>query len=83
MAHWAQYFFQNWNGTRFVPLNCFLTMENDMSENEDKTGQQQTGNQGGGPKQNNTSEPAEKNVNIPKNQERRSSQTPGSGGEGG
>ena len=56
-----------------------------MSQNEDKTGQQQTGNQGGGPKKDNTSEPAEKNVDIPKNQERRSSQTPGgnSGGEGG
>jgi hypothetical protein len=82
MAHWVQCFFQDWNGTRFVSLNWFLTMENNMSENEDKTGQQQTGNQGGGSKQN-TSEPAEKNVNIPKNQERRSSQTPGSGGEGG
>jgi len=39
--------FQDWNGTRFVPLNCFLKMKNDMSEKEDKTGQHQTGNQGG------------------------------------
>jgi hypothetical protein len=60
-----------------------------MSENEDKTGQQQTGNLGSGPQQGyqpgGTQKPRENNVDIPKNEERRSNPTPGagSGGEGG
>lgn len=60
-----------------------------MSENEDKTGQQQTENQGRGLQQGDqpggTQKPGENNVDIPKNEERRSNQTPGagSGGEGG
>jgi len=58
-----------------------------MSENEDKTGQQQTESQGGfsSARQPTQRQPHENNVNIPKNEERRSNQTPGagSGGEGG
>lgn len=62
-----------------------------MSENEDKTGQQQTESQGGvrqqGSHPGGTQQPHENNVNIPKNEERRSNQTPGAGsgdeGEGG
>lgn len=59
----------------------------DMSENEEKTGRtesqvgdRQQGNQPGA-----TQKPRENNVDIPKNEERRSNQTPGagSGGEGG
>lgn len=59
-----------------------------MSENEGKTGQQQTESQGDVRQQGNppggTHQPHENNVDIPKNEERRSNQTPGagSGGEG-